>query len=421
MRIAHITPGSGGSFYCENCLRDIALVKALRAEGHDAFTVPMYLPVTIDDPGFDSAGDVFFGGINAYLQQVSPVFRHTPRWLDRLFDSPALLRWVAKRASMTRARGLCEMTLSMLRGADGRQAKELVRLVDWLASGERPDVVCLSNLLLAGLAEPIRRKTGARVVALLQDEDTWIDAMPPPYRDQVWNLLAEKARGLDGLIAVSRFYADAMAGRLGVDRSRVAVVRVGLPLEGYEPAVQSPPLTLGYLARMSEELGLGILADAYLLLRQRPGLAALRLKVAGGYTADDVAFLAALRRRLAAAGAPAEFLPNLGRPERQAFLRGLSVLSVPTSAGGAFGLFLIEAMACGVPVVQPRAGAFTELVEMTRGGTLYTPNDAPTLAAGLESLLRDPALAAEHGRQGRRAVREHFTSSRMAQEILRVI
>ena len=421
MRIAHITPGSGGSFYCENCLRDIALVKALRDQGHDAFTVPMYLPVTIDEPGFQNAGDVFFGGINAYLQQISPVFRHTPRWVDRLFDSPTLLRWVATRASMTRARGLCEMTLSMLRGADGRQAKEVTRLVDWLATGERPDVVCLSNLLLAGLAEPIRRQTGARVVALLQDEDTWIDAMPPPYRDQVWSLLAEKAHGLDGLIAVSRFYADAMAGRLGVERSRVSVVRVGLPLEGYEPAVPPTPPTLGYLARMSEGLGLGILADAFLLLRQRPGLESLRLKIAGGYTADDVPFLATLRRRLAAAGAPAEFLPNLGRPERQAFLRDLSVLSVPTSAGGAFGLFLIEAMACGVPVVQPRAGAFTELVELTNGGLLYMPNDAPTLAAALESILLDPALAAEHGRQGRRAVREHFTSARMAQEILRVL
>ena len=421
MRIAHITPGSGGSFYCENCLRDLALVKALRDQGHDAFTVPMYLPVTIDEPGFNSAGDVFFGGINAYLQQISPVFRHTPRWLDRLFDSPSLLRWVATRASMTRARGLCEMTLSMLRGVDGRQAKEVERLVDWLATGERPDVVCLSNLLLAGLGEPIRRRTGARVVALLQDEDTWIDAMPTPYRDQVWSLLAEKARGLDGLIAVSRFYADAMAERLGVERSRVAVVRVGLPLEGYEPAVPPTSPTLGYLARMSEGLGLGVLADAFLLLRQRPGLESLCLKVAGGYTADDVAYLAALRRRLAAAGAPAEFLPNLGRPERQAFLRGISVLSVPTAAGGAFGLFLIEAMACGVPVVQPRAGAFTELVELTNGGILYTPNDAPTLAAALETLLLDPALAAEHGRQGRRAVREHFTAARMAQEILRVL
>lgn len=423
MRIAYITAGSGGSFYCENCLRDVALVKALRDQGHDAFTIPLYLPLLVDEPGFQHSSEVFFGGINAYLQQVSPLFRHTPRWIDRLFDSPTLLQSVARRASMTRAKGLCEMTVSMLRGEDGHQAKEVARLIDWLRQDPKPDVVCLSNLLLAGLADPIRRHTGARVVALLQDEDTWVDAMPAPYRDQVWELLAQHARSLHALVAVSRFYADVMAARLGMDRSRVAVVRVGLSLDGYEPAMAPARPTLGYLARMSDTLGLGTLAEAFIQLRTRPGLGTLRLTVAGGHTADDVAFLAGLRRRLNAAGASAdvEFHPNLGRTERQAFLRSLSVLSVPAATGGAFGLFLLEAMACGVPVVQPRTGAFTELVEMTGGGVLYEPNDAATLAQSIEALLREPDRRHTLGQNGRSAVREHFTAARMAQDLVRIL
>ncbi len=423
MRIAYISPGSGGSFYCENCLRDVALVKALRDLGHDAFTVPMYLPLLIDEPGFHSAADVFFGGINVYLQQVSPLFRHTPRWVDRWLDSPGLLRWVARRASMTRARTLCEMTISMLRGDDGRQVKEVARLVDWLTQDAKPDVVFLSNLLLAGLADPIRAHTGARVMALLQDEDTWVDAMPPPYREQVWQLLTVRACGLDRLIAVSRFYAETMAARLHVAPSRVDVVRPGLSLDGYEPAHPPPQPVLGYMARMSEGMGLGTLADAFLHLKSCVGMESLRLKVAGGCTSDDIAFLDTLRRRLRKAGVltDVEFLPNLGRPDRQAFLRGLSVLSVPVATGEAFGLFLIEAMACGVPVVQPRAGAFTELLDMTGGGVLYEPNDAATLAATLGTLLRDPNRAVALGRNGRRAVQEHFTAARMAQDLARLL
>ena len=423
MRMAQITPGSGGSFYCENCLRDVALVKALRDLGHDAFTVPMYLPLLIDEPGFQSSGDVFFGGINVYLQQVSPLFRHTPRWLDRWFDAPRLLTWVARRASMTRARGLCEMTLSMLQGADGRQAKEVERLVAWLAESPQPDVVCLSNLLLAGLAEPIRRQTGARVFVLLQDEDTWVDAMPPPYREQVWQLLSAKARDVDGLVAVSRFYAETMARKLALPAGRIAVVRAGLALEGYGPATPPTPPVLGYLARMAEGLGLGVLADAYLRLKRRQGLQALRLRVAGGYTADDVRFLGALRQRFEAAGVArdVEFLPNLGRAGRQDFLRGLSLLSVPTPEGEALGLFVLESLASGVPVVQPRAGAFTELVELTGGGLLVPPGDVSALTDALASLLLDPARAAALGRAGRQAVQEHFTAHRMAQDLVRVI
>jgi glycosyltransferase involved in cell wall biosynthesis len=247
--------------------------------------------------------------------------------------------------------------------------------------------------------------------------------MPAPYRDRVWDLLSRHARRLHALVSVSRFYADSMAARLGVDRSRVAVVRAGLSLDGYEPAGPPSPPAIGYLSRMSETLGLGSLAEAFLQLRARPGLDALRLKVAGGHTADDVTFLDGLRRKLTAAGAWAsvEFHSNLGRTERQSFLRGLSVLSVPSSSGGAFGMFLVEAMACGVPVVQPRSGAFTELVEMTGGGLLYEPGDATALAHSLETLLRDPARAAALGRQGRAAVREQFTSARMAQDLVRVL
>ncbi len=192
MRIIQLTPGSGGSFYCENCIRDGALLRALRQLGHDAMAVPLYLPLELEEPEVQ-ASPVFFGGINVYLQQKSALFRRTPRWMDQVFDLPALLRWAARQAGMTDAKTLAETTISMVRGEHGRQAKELERLVDWLAGEERPDVVTLSNCLLIGMARRIREATGAAVVCLLQDEDIFLDAFPEPWRQQAWGAVAERA------------------------------------------------------------------------------------------------------------------------------------------------------------------------------------------------------------------------------------
>ena len=101
-----------------------------------------------------------------------------------------------------------------------------------------------------------------------------------------------------------------------------------------------------------------------------------------------------LKGRLEQAGIAnaAEFRPNLTHTEKQRFLRELTVLSVPTRSGEAFGLFVIEALASGVPVVQPDTGAFPELIELTGGGILHAPGDAGSLADALERLLLDPAL-----------------------------
>src|SRR5438094_2812341 len=201
MRIIQITPGTG-SFYCGTCLRDNALVAELRRQGHDALMVPLYLPLTVDEP--PTAGDtpLFYGGVNVYLQQKSALFRKSPRWLDRLFDTPGVLRLAASRAGSTEARELGDLTVSTLRGEEGRQLKELDRLAGWLAEMQ-PEVVCLSNVLLIGLARRIREKTGAAIVCTLQGEDSFLDSLPGEDRDAAWRGLAERAAEGGALIAFS--------------------------------------------------------------------------------------------------------------------------------------------------------------------------------------------------------------------------
>ena len=423
MRIVQLIPGSGNAFYCENCLRDSNLFRALREQGHDVIRLPLYLPIMSDEFDCHSDISIFFGGINVYLQQKSALFRKTPRWIDRIFDSPRLLKWIAGMGGMMKVEQLGDMTLSMLRGEEGRQVKELNRLVTWLASREPPDIIHISNALLVGVVRLIKRELGVPVVCSLQDEDIWVDALPEPQRHTVWESLAQRAADIDAFISVSEYYKDLMCDRLRIPADRVHVVYSGIDLEGYRQAdLPTHPPVVGYLERQCREKGLGILVEAFVILRRNGRVPGVRLRIAGGKLVEDDPFLQQIRRRLADEGfsGDVEFLSNLNYEDRLAFLRSLSIMSVPAEHKEAFGMYVIEALASGVPVVQPRHGAFPELLGVTGGGVLYEPNDANALATAIETLLLDPEQVRELGRRGREAVLENFGAERMVQGVLRV-
>jgi glycosyltransferase involved in cell wall biosynthesis len=422
VRIIQLTPGTG-SFYCGTCLRDNALTAALRQRGHEARLVPMYLPPILDEASTAEGEPLFYGGVNVYLQQKSALFRKLPRAVDRLFDAPKVLRMAASRAGSTDARDLGDLTVSTLRGEEGNQVKELNRLVEWLA-GKKPEAVILSNALLVGLARRIKQATGAAVVCTLQGEDSFLDSLPVPDRQRAWDTLSERANDCDAFIAVSHYYGNVMRERAKLPADRVHVVYNGIVLDGYAPAPTPPRQpTLGYFARMCPPKGLHTLVEAYIILRQHHRVPNLKLRVGGSMTKADEQFVNQLRQRLASAGITdgVEFLPNLSRDEKIAFLQSLSVLSVPATYGESFGLYLIEAWAAGVPVVQPRHAAFPELIAATGGGVLCAPNDPPALAAAIEELLRNPEAARAMGARGRQAVMEKFSVERMADGVLRVL
>jgi glycosyltransferase involved in cell wall biosynthesis len=217
-----------------------------------------------------------------------------------------------------------------------------------------------------------------------------------------------------------------MRKRLSLIGDRVSVVHNGISLDGFgapsdepgEPPAAPTTPTIGFLARMCEDKGLTTLVDAFLILKRRGSIDGLRLRAAGVVLPIDEPLIAALTNRIRDAGFSneAEFLPNLERPEKLRFLRSLSVLSVPATYGESFGLYLLEAMACGVPVVQPRHAAFPEILEATGGGILVEPDDPESLADGLERLFGDAQEARRLAERGRRAVHERFGVDRMARE-----
>lgn len=421
MRILFLTPGTG-SFYCGTCMRDNALAVALRRLGHDAQLTPMYLPLALDEEAAENT-PLFYGGVNVYLQQVSPLFRKTPRWVDKMLDSPGVLKSAAKRAGMTKASDVGDMTVSMLRGEDGNQAKELDRMVEWMKVDGKPDVVCLSNALLMGLGRRIKQDTGAQLVCTLQGEDTYLDAMLEPDRTRAWETMAERASDFDAFIAVSHYHAEIMTRRCRLDPAKVHVVYNGISLEGYDTPTTPPATpTLGYLARMYPPKGLGTLVEAYLLLRKKGAISQLKLRVAGAQTGGDTEYVASLVAKLKAAGVDgdAEFLPNVDRDAKIAFLKSLTVFSTPATYGESFGLYVIEALAAGVPVVQPRHAVFPELLGETGGGVLCEPDNPQALADAIEALLCDPARAHALGEEGRRTVFEKFSAEAMAKSVEQV-
>jgi glycosyltransferase involved in cell wall biosynthesis len=419
MRILSFT-GGAGTMYCGSCLRDNALASELLRRGHDVVLTPVYTPTRTDEKNV-SGDHVFFGGISVYLEQHSAVFRHTPRFVDRIWDSSWALRLASKRQIKVEAKSLGEMTVSMLRGEQGFQAKEIDKLLEWLRREPRFDVINIPYSLLLGLAEPLKRELKTPICCTLQGDDLFLDGLGEPYRQQSMQMIRELSRHVDAFLPVSRYYLDYMPEYLGVPASKMRLATLGINADDFQPRArrQEGPFTVGYFARIAPEKGFDVLVDAYIRLRKRPGTADMRFIAAGYLPPQHVPYLNQARAALKRAGLDGEFeyRGEMDRAGKIAFMHQLDVLSVPAIYKEPKGMFLMEAMACGVPVVQPRIGAFPEIIEKTGGGLIVNPGDPDALADGILAIRDDPARAEALGRAGVAGIRAHYTVARMADQV----
>ncbi len=421
MTMVFITPGTG-TYFCGVCIRDNALVRALRDLGKDAVMLPIYLPVLTDEEPATEMLPLFFGGINVFLQQRFALFRRTPSWLDHILNFQPILNVVSRGSGMTQVRKLGEMTVSMLQGEEGKQSKEVEKLVCWLAGQRSVEVIFLSTALQIGMARSLKRTLSVPVFCFLQGEDDFVNRLGTPYSTKSWAVMRERCGDVDQFIAPSRYFADVMADHLELTPERIRVVPNGINTNGYgPPADTSNSPTIGYLARLCQEKGLGILVDAYILLMKNGAVPNCQLHVAGTVTASDGKYIKLQQEKLMQSGLsdPAEFRTNLSREGKADFLRSLTVLSVPAKYGEAFGLYVLEAMASGVPVVQPNVAAFPELVEATGGGVLYQPNTPEALAEALQTLLNDPGKAQSLGLRGRTQVLSKYSIQSMSKMLIK--
>jgi glycosyltransferase involved in cell wall biosynthesis len=411
MRILSITAGAAG-MYCGSCFRDNGLAAELIKRGHDVTLIPVYTPTRTDEENV-SRHDVLFGGISVYLQQYSSLFRRTPRFLDRLWDSPRVIEAFSGRGISPDARVLGEMTISALQGEEGVLRKEFDKLVEWTRDEPPPDVINIPNSLVIAMAKPLKRAFRRPVVCTLQGEELFLSALDVAYRDRAVALIREQIRDVDHFIAVSEYGARFMRDFLRIPEDRLSVVPLGISLTGFErrSREQDDVYRVGYFARVAPEKGLHVLSEAYVELRRRTGNARIALQVAGYLAPNHRDYLEQSHDIVKRAGFGHEFAYHgeLDRDGKLAFLRGLDVLSVPATYDEPKGMFLLEAMASGVPVVQPRRGAFTEMVEKTGGGLLVAPDNAQAIADGLHQLWADRALSARLASDAFDGARTHYT------------
>ncbi len=413
MRILSLAAGAAG-MYCGSCLRDNALAAELVARGHDVTLIPLYTPLITDERNV-TRPEVLFGGINVYLQQYSSIFRRLPTFLSKLLDRPGLISAFADRSVSTDPRLLGDMTISMLEGRDGVLRKEFEKLIDWVRAEPAPDIVNLPNSLLIALARPLREALGRPVCCTLSGEELFLSQLLEPYRTKAMALLRKQAAGeVSRFVAVSEYSARFMADFLRVPAERISVVPLGVSADefaGPRPVRAADPFRVGYFARVAPEKGLHVLADAFIRFRRNEPSALARLDIAGYLAAADKPYLAGVQEQIARAGLSADVAYHgvVDRPGKIAFLKTLDVLSVPATYDEPKGLFLLEALASGTAVLQPRRGSFTEVVETTGGGLLVAPDDRDALAEGLATLWRDRTRTARLGLQGQAGVGEHYT------------
>ena len=423
MRIVHITAGAGGRI-CGSCLHDNALVRALRQRGRDAILLPAYVPTTTDEENV-AERRVVMGGVNIWLQEFVPFFRHTPWFLDRLLDGRRLLTWLAGQTAQTKPEDLGTITVSALEGEEGHQRKEVEKLVRLLRNDLQPDVVHLSNILLLGLARPIRAATGAAIVSSLSGEDIFIGQLPPAHRDRVLRLLRERSADVDRFVALNQAFADQMAPVLGVAAESIAVVPHGVDASGF-PA--TPPdllarrrgrdgrLRIGSLARACPEKGLDVLIRAVATLAATHDVT---LVAAGAEIEAERPYLDRCKQLAAELGLADRFewRGQVDRAGKLALLTEVDLFAMPTTHPEAKGIPVLEAFTAGLPVVASDHGAFPEYLGRdlaTCLGLLCTPGDPAALHAALLLLADDSALAARMGRDAFTTARERFSPAAMA-------
>jgi glycosyltransferase involved in cell wall biosynthesis len=418
MNIVYLITGSGGSFYCGNCYRDMLYIKAIRkVPGIKANAIPLYLPP--DTSGLDADFDknVFFGAISMYLREKVPFLRNMPASLDKIFNATPMLKMAARQAGTTRTEGLENLTLNMIRGDNSLRENEVDRLVTYLLNDSKPDAIHLSNALIIGLASQLKKRLKCKIICSLQNEDDWINEMVEPYQSQAWKMIAEETVHVDAFISPSNYYKDLFISKTGVQGNNIYVVPSGIesPSEYNLRKTDHSP-ALGYYCRINSQNGFDKIVDAFIDIKLSDRIKGLTLHVSGGYTGDDQPFINKQLKKLKKLGFmnSVKIYDEFQGPSKEEFFSSIDIMSVPVRKYDAYGLYILEANAAGVAVVQPATGAFPEILEKTGGGILYSPDNKRELVSAIIKLFDDKTLMQNLSDTGRKNVKEELTLGRMS-------
>ena len=311
----------------------------------------------------------------------------------------------------------------MINGDNAMREQEVDRLVTYLLKDSKPDAIHLSNALIIGLASQLKKRLNVRIICSLQNEDDWIDEMVEPYRYRAWEMIAEEAVNVDAFISPSKYYKDLFITKTGVSGSNIHVVPSGIESQEDHPAsVNKHSPSIGYYCRVSYQNGFDKLVDAFINIKTNDKIAGLTLHVCGGFTSDDKPFIKDQINKITDHGFKSfvKIYPEFQGSSKQEFFRNIDIMSVPVRKYDAYGLYILEANAAGVPVVQPATGAFPEILDKTGGGIIYYPDNEEELTAALIKLLNDNSLIRSLGKTGQIKVKEELTLEKMSEGLSKV-
>jgi glycosyltransferase involved in cell wall biosynthesis len=419
MKIIYIITGSGGSFYCANCYRDMLFVRAIRkVQGVKASAIPLYLPPdssTGNEDGFDR--NVFFGAISMFLREKVRFLRNMPAIFDKFLDSRLFLKLAARQAGTTSVEGYEDLTINMIEGDNAFRKAEVDRLVAYLLRDGKPDVIHLSNALILGIARQLKKRMDVKIVCSLLNEDDWIDDMAEPFRSKAWDMIAREAQYVDYFITPSNYFKEFFKSKTGLTGDNVAVVPLGFDPE-FEDPVRSDrvPSAIGFFNRVSDHNGFDKLVDAFIELKKQDVIPGLTLNVCGGYTGTDREFIGKQVKKIRENGMEksVKIYPEFHGNEKLEFFQDVDLISVPVRKLDGYGLYVLEANAAGVPVLMPATGGFPEIIEKTGGGIVYSPDTVGELASNLLKLLKDKKLLTSLGARGSEKVRNELSLEVMA-------
>ena len=415
MKILLIIPGSGDTFYCSNCFRDNLYAQALRNAGHDVVIMPLYLPLT--GKSFRADTPLFFPATSYYVAQKYFEKGKMPRVFEKILDSPTILRLASSLSGTTSAKGMEQMTLSMIKGDDRHFAKQTGKIIDWMVNHDQPDIIHLSTSMLIGIAKAIKSQIDIPVVCSLQDEEIWLDSLESRYAREAWDSIGRNAKYIDRFVTSSEFYKSVVLNKIP-EIKEIDVIYPGVNIEKYKSLHYPKEPTIGFYYRMNYENGLDILAQSFVILKKENAIPGLKLKIGGGYTRENKKFVQHIQSILKPYANDVIWSEHYSLNEHITFYKDISLICVPLRFNEAFGLYLSEAFAVGRPAVVPDTGSFSEIVG--DAGLLYTPNNSEHLAEALRKMLTNPVIYDNCKESALQLSRERYNDAAVAEKLLKI-
>lgn len=237
------------------------------------------------------------------------------------------------------------------------------------------------------------------------------DAQIDTHRSRLYKALQRfVVRRADRLIAVSRPVADALVRDLGADPDKVSVISCGVRTDIFRPIDRN---------RCRANLGIQRNEGVVMFVGELKDLKGVDFLFEAASRLSHVQFVLVGNGPLKHGPSNCRFLGSRPNEQIPELLCAADVLALPSRSEGT-PVVILEALACGIPVVASKVGGIPDVVRDGYNGYLIEPGDVEALVDRLTRILDDTEKAKKMGIAGRELVAAHYDSRHVARRIFEV-